>query len=159
MRPHGTQTELERRRRRAVELLGKGMNLSAVSEKIGCSVSSVHLWKEEYAKNGRDGLKPKPVPGRPSKLSARQKKSLVRTLVEGAMKNGYQTDLWTTRRIAQVIGKKFKVSYHSNSIWWLLNEMGLSYQKLQTRARERDEKEIKQWKRHSWPHIKKVRKA
>ena len=54
MRPHGTQTELERRRRRAVELLGKGMNLSAVSEKIGCSVSSVHLWKEEYAKNGED---------------------------------------------------------------------------------------------------------
>ena len=159
MRPHGTQTELERRRRRAVELLGKGMNLSAVSEKIGCSVSSVHLWKEEYAKNGGDGLNPKPVPGRPSKLSGRQKKSLVRTLVAGAMKNGYQTDLWTTRRIAQVIGKKFKVSYHSNSIWWLLNEMGLSYQKLQTRARERDEKEIKQWKRHSWPHIKKVRKA
>jgi transposase len=135
------------------------MSLSAVSEKIGCSVSSVHLWKEEYAKNGEDGLKSKPVPGRPSKLNARQKKSLIGVLVDGAMKNGYQTDLWTTRRIAQVIGKKFRVSYHPNSVWWLLNEMGMSYQKPETRARERDEKEIAHWKRYKWPHIKKVRKA
>lgn len=159
MRPHGTQKELERRRRQAVGLLGKGLNLSAVARKVGCSVSSVHLWKEAYGRKGDAALKSKPVPGRPSKLNARQKRSLIGVLVDGAAKNGYSTDLWTTRRIAQVIGKKFQVSYHPNSIWWLLNEMGLSYQKPETRARERDEKEIAHWKRYKWPHIKKVRKA
>lgn len=156
MRPHGTQTELERRRRQAVELLGKGLNLSDVARKVGCSVSSVHLWKGAYGKKGDEALKSKPVPGRPSKLNVRQKKSLVRTLVEGAMKNGYSTDLWTTRRIAKVIEKKFQISYHPNSIWWLLNEMGWSCQKPEKRAKQRDEKEIKHWKRYQWPHIKKV---
>jgi transposase len=135
------------------------MSLSAVSRKIGCSKSAVHSWKEEHKAKGDEGLKSKPVPGRPSKLNGRQKKSLVRTLVEGAMRNGYQTDLWTTRRIAQVIGKKFQISYHPNSIWWLLNEMGWSHQKPETRAKERDEKEIAHWKRHQLPHIKKVRKT
>ena len=159
MRPHGTQTQLERRRRQAVELFEQGMNLPAVAQKIGCSVSSVHRWKTAHQSGGDQALKPKPVPGRPSKLSGRQKKRLVDTLVEGAAKNGYSTDLWTTRRIAQVIGKKFQVSYHPNSIWWFLKELGLSYQKPETRAREQNQKEIKHWKRHRFPHIKKVQKA
>lgn len=159
MRPHGTQAQLEGRRRRALELLDNGINPPEIARKVGCSLCSVYYWNDLRKKKGDAALKSKSVPGRPSKLNGRQKKSLVRTLVEGAMKNGYSTDLWTTRRIAQVIGKKFRISYHPNSIWWLLNEMGLSYQKPETRARERDEKEIKHWKRYRWPHIKKVRKV
>ena len=159
MRPHGTQEQLEGRRRRALGLLDEGLNPPEIARKVGCSLYSVYYWNGLRKKKGDDALKPKPVPGRPSKLSGRQKKRLVRTLIDGAMKNGYQTDLWTTRRIAQVIGKKFQVSYHPNSIWWFLKDLGLSYQKPETRARERNEKEIKHWKRHKWPHIKKVRKA
>src|SRR3989338_1866234 len=159
MRPHGTQAQLEGRRRRALELLDKGLNPPEIAQKVGCSLCSVYYWKELRKKKGDEALKSKPVPGRPSKLTVRQKKGLVRVLVDGAMKNGYQTDLWTTRRIAKVIGKKFQVSYHPNSIWWLLSEMGWSCQKPEKRARQRDEKEIKNWKHYRWPHIKKVQKA
>jgi transposase len=159
MRPHGTQVQLEGRRRRALELLDKGVNPPEIAQKVGCTPCSVYYWNRLRQKGGDEALKSKPVPGRPSKLNARQKKSLAGVLVEGAMKNGYQTDLWTTRRIAEVIDERFDVSYHPNSIWWLLKEMGWSHQKPETRARERDEKEIAHWKRHKWPHIKKVRKA
>ena len=34
MRPHGTQEQLERRRRRAVEMLQNGMSLSAIAQKL-----------------------------------------------------------------------------------------------------------------------------
>jgi len=159
MRPHGTQKQLEQRRRRAVELLKQGLNLPAVAEKIGCSVSSVHLWREEHKKNGDEGLMAKSVPGRPAKLNKRQKQSLVRVLLKGAVRNGYSTDLWTTRRICEVIGKRFAVAYHPNHIWRLLQEMGWSCQKPTKRAKERNEKEIEHWKRFVWPHIKKLRKA
>src|SRR3990167_2260809 len=103
MRPHGTQIELERRRRRALEFLGKGLNPPEIAERLGCSLSSVYYWVDLRKKNGDGALKPKPVPGRPEKLGARQKRSLTQALVKGAMKNGYSTDLWTLRRISEVI--------------------------------------------------------
>jgi transposase len=159
MRPHGTQKHLEQRRRSAVELLGQGLNLPAVAEKIGCSVSSVHRWQKDHQKKGSEGLKSKPVPGRPAKLTSYQKRSLTKILVEGPMTQGYSTDLWTSRRIAEVVRKRFGVSYHPNHLWWFLTRMGWSHQKPETRAKERDEKKIEQWKRHTWPHIKKVWKT
>lgn len=159
MRPHGNQKHLEQRRRRAVEMLEDGMSLSAVANKIGCSPGSVHFWREAYRRKGEAGLKAKPVPGRPSHLAPRQKKALTRLLLKGAMSCGYATDLWTTRRVAEVVRKRFHIAYHSNHLWRLLKGLGWSCQKPETKARERNEEAIEHWKRHQWPHIKKSRKA
>lgn len=159
MRPHGSQTQLEKRRRRAVELLRTGWSLSEVAARIGCSVSSVFLWREAFRTRGEAGLKPKPVPGRPTRLSQRHQRALARVLVRGAVKVGYATDLWTTRRVAEVIRKRFGVAYHPNHLWRLLRGLGWSCQKPETRARERDEAAIAHWKRYRWPHIKKRRKT
>jgi transposase len=159
MRPHGSQEHLEKRRRRAIELLEKGWSLSAVAAKIGCSVSSVFSWREAFRAGGEEGLKAKPVPGRPSRLSERQKQALARMLLKGALRCGYPTDLWTTRRVAQVIHKRWGVQYHPNHLWRLLSTLGWSCQKPEARARERDEEAIAYWKRYRWPHIKKGRKT
>ncbi len=159
MRPHGTQIELERRRRRALELLGKGLKPLEIAKRLDCSLSSVYYWDDLYKKKGDEALKSKPVPGRPEKLGSRQKRSLTQTLVKGAMKKGYSTDLWTLRRISEVIDKQFGVSYHPAHVWKLLKELGWSCQKPETKARERDEKQIKQWIHYQWPHIKKVQKT
>ena len=155
MRPYGNQEQLEKRRRRAMGLLKEGMNVSAVAKKIGCSHSSVILWREQLRRGGLDALKSKPVPGRPHKLEKRQRHSLVRVLLKGPMNCGYSTDLWTTRRVAKVIRKRFGVQYHANHIWRLLVGLGWSCQKPEKRARERDEEAIQHWKRYKWPHIKK----
>lgn len=143
MRPHGTQEQLERRRRRAVEMLQSGMSLSAIAKQLKCSPSSVHLWREIHRKKGEDGLKPKPIPGRPSRLERRQQQTLTRLLIKGPLVHGYATDLWTTRRVAEVIRKKFGVAYHPNHLWYLLRGLGFSCQKPETRARERDEEAIR----------------
>lgn len=159
MRPYGSQDLLEKRRRRAVALLKEGLSLSGVAAKIGCSVSSVFLWREAFRKTGEKGLKAKPVSGRPPKLNLRQKRSLTGILLRGAGKSGYSTDLWTTRRVADVVEKRFGIDYHPNHLWRFLNSLGWSCQKPEKRARERDEKAIAHWKRYRWPHIKKSRKT
>lgn len=159
MRPPGSPEQLERRRRRAIALLRKGLNLSAVAAKVGCSVSSVFLWREAYRKQGEGALTAKPAPGRPSKLDPRQKQVLTRLLLQGALSCGYPTDLWTTGRVADLIEKRFGVDYHPNHLWRLLQGLGWSCQKPATRARERDEEAIAHWKRYRWPHIKKRHKA
>lgn len=159
MRPHGDQKQLEKRRRRAIELLKKGWKLSAVAKKVCCSVSSVFLWREAFEKAGEKGLAAKPVPGRPPKLSARQKRDLAKILLKGPLHFGYSTDLWTQRRIAELIRQKFGVDYHPHHMWRFLIALGWSCQKPEKQARERDEKAIAHWKRYRWPHIKKRRKG
>jgi transposase len=140
-------------------LLKQGLSPLKVAAKIGCSVSSVYLWQERLQHDGEEGLKAKPVPGRPPKLSQGQKRKVTRLLLQGALRCGYATDLWTQRRVAKVIEREFGIRYHPHHVWRVLMGLGWSCQKPETRARERNEPAIAHWKRYRWPHIKKRRKA
>ena len=157
MRPQGTPRQLEKRRRLAIQLLKKGMTVSAIARWIGASKSSVVRWRDAYRRNGLKALRPKPTPGRPSRLSARQKKGLIRVLLQGPLAAGYATDLWTLKRVAQVIRKRFRIRYHPNHLWRLLGQLGWSCQKPERRALQRDEDAIAQWTANDWPRIKKNR--
>jgi len=150
---------LEKRRLEALRLLKKGKNLSAVARWLGAAKSSVFRWYQAYQRKGRKGLRPRPIPGRPARLSASQKRRLARWLLQSPLAFGYQTDLWTLKRIARLIEDRLQVRYHPNHVWRLLTGMGWSCQKPEKRARERDERAIAHWKRYRWPHIKKRRKA
>jgi len=77
-------------------------------------------------------------------------------LLKGPKANGYKTDLWTLRRIAQVIEKHFGESYGFSGVWYLLSRIGWSCQKPERRAGERNDQAIAVWKKRGWPHIKKV---
>ena len=72
MRPFGSQKQLEHRRRKAMQLLDTGISLHEVARRIGCHASSVMRWRNEREKFGNSGLAPKPIPGRPPKLTATQ---------------------------------------------------------------------------------------
>ena len=155
MRPQGSHQQLEKRRRRAIQLLKAGKNLSAVAAALSASVSSVFRWWSTYRQKGMRGLSPQPVSGRPHKLSAHQKEQLLGHLVAGPLSHGYATDLWTLKRIARLIRKRFGVEYHRCHVWKLLTSLGLSCQKPERRALQRDEEAIARWRRQKWPRIKK----
>ena len=159
MRPPGTPQQLEKRRRQAIQLLKAGKSLSAVARWIGAAKSSVSRWQEAHKQNGMKALRPKHIPGRPARLSPQQKGALVRLLLEGSLTAGYGTDLWTLKRITQVIWKQFRIRYHPNHVWRLLGQLGWSCQKPERRAKQRNEKAIDRWKRDEWPRIKKNRRT
>ena len=155
MRPHGSPVELERRRRRAVELLQSGHSLSAVARTLGAAVSAVWQWRETFRRKGPPGLAAKPAPGRPRKLTVRQRQRLPRLLASGARAYGYSNDLWTTRRIAHVIERELGVDYHPAHVSRILADLKWSCQKPERRALERNEAAIAHWKRYRWVEIKK----
>ena len=159
MRPHGTPQELERRRRRAVDLLEQGATVGEVAQRIGCSHSSVIYWRDTVRRHGAPGLKAKPASGRPPKLGISMRNKLPELLLRGALAHGYHTDLWTTRRISEVIRREFHVRYDRSHIGRLLFSQGWSCQKPERRALERDENAIKHWKRYRWSAIKKKPKS
>jgi len=129
--------------------------MSEVARQVGSSPSSVKRWKEVAQKGGTRALAAKPHPGRPPRLSPKQKRKLLQLLLKGASAQGYAGQLWTLSRVAQVIEHHFGIHYHPCHVWKILRSCGWSAQKPQPRARERDEAEIERWRRQRWPHIKK----
>jgi transposase len=155
MRPKGSAEVLEARRRRAMQLLREKWSLQEVARRIGCAASSVMRWRDALRRGGQRALRVRSAPGRPPKLSARQRHELVTLLVQGAGAHGYRTELWTTARVAQLIGRRFGVYYHRDHVGRLLHQLGWSHQKPERRAAERDEAAIARWKRVQWPAVKK----
>ena len=155
MRPFGSPADLEARRRRAVALLATGLGVREVARQIECSPASVSRWQADVRSRGPDGLRAKPAPGRPRRLTARQRARVLKLLLKGATAHGFSTDLWTLPRVATVIARTCGVTYHPAHVWKILRGEGWSCQKPERRAKERDERAIQRWRTETWPHIKK----
>jgi len=157
MRPKGSAAELQARRLLAERLLQEGNEVDEVAELVGASVSSVKRWRRAVEKGGLEALLAKPHPGRKPRLNAKQKQQLIRILLAGPRKAGYPTDLWTCRRVAEVIARTFHVEYHPDHVGRLLHQLGWTCQKPEQRAREQDEEAVRRWRQRAWPRIKRGR--
>lgn len=159
MRPPGSPGTLERRRRRAIEMLEQGLQPVEVASQLGVDRRSVRRWKAAYLQGGETAIQAQPASGRPSALDDQAKARLERILLKGARAAGYPTDLWTCPRVAEVIAERFGVAYHVDHIGRLLRGLGWSPQKPTRRAVERDEAEIRRWVKTDWPRVKKTPRA
>jgi transposase len=152
----GSADLLEDRRKRALALLNAGHSLNEVGRRIGCNASSVMRWRNAWRRGGARALRVRFSPGRPWKLNAKQRKHLVRFLLQGSIAHGHRTNLWTTIRIAELIKRKFGIRYHRAHVGRLMHSLKWSPQKPERRALERDEGKIKRWKQRKWPRVKKT---
>lgn len=155
MRPVGNAKHLERRRERAIALLQDGRAPVDVARLLGVDRRSVRRWKAAHRERGAAGLAARPVSGRPSKLRARQRAQLEVVLLRGAGASGFESDLWTCPRVAQVIHRRFGIRYHVDHIGRLLRSLGWTPQRPTRRAVERDEEGVRRWIKREWPRIKK----
>src|SRR4029450_6827824 len=96
-----------------------------------------------------------PAVGRPPKFPSATQRQLPRLLLRGATAWGFDTDLWTTGRIATVTRRAFGVRLHRAHVGRLLTTLGWSCQKPERRAVERDDAAIARWKRYRWVAVKK----
>jgi transposase len=78
MRPLGSQQALERRRVRAMTMIEKGMMPVEVAKRVGVDRRSVRRWKAFYRKMGIEGLKARPILGRPRVQTFRRKRKVSR---------------------------------------------------------------------------------
>ena len=90
----------------------EGRTVAEVARLVGASWSAVKRWKVAVEKYGLDGLAAKPHPGKPRRLSQMQRQKLVELLKRGPLKAGYETNLWTCPRVAELIRQHFGVAYH-----------------------------------------------
>ena len=143
-RPFGTAPELERRRRRAVELVEAGESPSHVARILGAHETSVHRWRRLARTEA--GLDAKPHKGPTPRLSDEQLAQLEQLLLQGAKHHGWPNQLWTADRVATVIERHFGLKYHPEHVRKILKQrLHWTSQKPQLRAREQNDKEVERW--------------
>jgi transposase len=146
---------LERRRFQALKLLKQGYNQSDVARRVKVCSQTVSRWARVVSAEGETALKTVGRAGRRPLLDEAERERLTVWLLEGPERLGYETPLWTCNRVAHLIEQEFGVTYHSGHVWKLLRQLNWSPQRPAGRALERDEEVIDQWKRQTWPAIKK----
>ena len=114
-RPIGTPAELERRRRRAVELLDQGESPADIARMLGVRRNSLYRWHSQ-ARQRPDGLAAKPHSGPKPRLSDAQLEHLEDLLLDGAVAHGWPNELGTAARVAEVIRRHFGVSFHPEHV-------------------------------------------
>lgn len=108
------------------------------------------------AKRNPDALKAKPNEGRPPRLEPGDLDRLVEILLKGPREFGWDSDIWTTPRVAEVILREFKVEFHRDHVFKILTrKLRWSWQKPGKRAREQDPEAVARWVSEEWPEIKK----
>ena len=158
--PKGVQRDfqkLEQRRFLAARLLQQGVLQAEVARQVGVHRQSVGRWAQQLAGGGRRSLKKAGRAGRKPRLKAVDLRRIERGLKRGPQALGYETDLWTSWRVAHLIESACEVRYHPSQAWRILRQLGWSCQRPAGRALERDETKIRGWKRKRWPEIKKKR--
>ena|SRR5436305_256471 len=152
-----TRAEQEARRRLAVRKVSEGRPPADVADFLGVHVETVRKWVRSHRSAGDDGLAGKPHPGRTPFLTADQERQVLGWLAEKPTAHGFRTDLWTARRVADLIRKRFGVAYHPGYLREWLAKRGYSPQKPARRARERNPEAIDRWVNEDWPRIQKKR--
>jgi len=148
-----TRSEFEHRRRLAVERVLQGYSQVEVAAFLGVDPRSVRRWVAAHRAGGDAALAAKPHPGRPPKLTADQTAVVLAWFRRKPSAFGYDTDLWTARRVAEQIRRHFGVTFHPHHVSaWLLRH-DITPQRPQRLARERDQPRIDAWINDDWSRI------
>jgi transposase len=145
----------EARRLPAWQLLQKGWRQRHIAEALGVSVGAVSQWSKRARAGGPQALCHRPPPGAPRRLATEQRARLPDLRHPGPEAYGFRGQVWTRKRVAEVIRLAFGIRYHPTHVGRLLNALRWSPQKPMRRARQRDEAAIARWRTETWPAIKK----
>lgn len=154
-----TREQKEQRRLAAAQDLLEGeMSQVEIAEKHGVTPSAVSKWKSTLEEDGIEGLKSTNEEGNQgpnSQLDEQDREQLVELLEEGAQAHGWETDLWTSKRVAALIEQEFEIDYTPRHCSRILRELGYRPVKPRATAAEKDPEEKHRWLNEEGEQLKK----
>lgn len=126
-----------------------------IAEIVGKTQGYVSQVLEKFKQFGIEGLKEKKAIGIASKITDSQKDNLRTLLKNGAIKYGFEGDIWTRKRIKLVIEEQFGIQYSERHVDRILRKMGYSIQKPQKKDYRQKPELIEEWGIEKIPQIKK----
>src|SRR5438034_11147788 len=122
VRPRRDFKAMEERRMRAADLFEQGVRPAEIARQLGGWHQIVSDWRAAWRRSGRDGLRGAGRAGRLPKLSRDQLTHVASELLKGAEAHGYPNDVWTLRRVSEVIERLTGVAYHPAHVWSILRQ-------------------------------------
>ena len=153
----GKRRNGETRRAQAVLLLIKGIPVATVLTVTRFSRSRVFALRKAYKKHGISALEDKRR-GKPKELlTKKQREEIIKTVQTKSPKDeGFSSVFWTTGILGEWIERKYDVVYKSKtSLYLVFRKASFSYHKPERRYHERNENEIRAWRRKVKPVLKK----
>lgn len=142
---------------RAVQAVLSGQRMVHVAQAYQVDYSTLYRWRERYHDGKKfSGLKRKEGSGRRRILTFDEFKQLIEMVLEPASEFGYETDFWTCRRLMQVIRQEFGISLSQPTMWRMLRDAGLTYQKPERQYFQANERVRRRWLRYEAPKIRKA---
>jgi transposase len=120
-----TRDEMEGRRLLAADDLQTGLSQSQVARKYGVSRTTASRWNRALEGRGVEALRKRRAPGRPSRLGAEQLREVVEIYTAGPRAAGFDTERWTTERLAEAIQARFGVRYDPDHVGRIMHRLGL----------------------------------
>ena len=157
LRHPGDLQWLERRRLQAADLFAQGKTRAEVAGELGVSAQTASRWYVRWRDGGTAGMRTARQ-GKPARLGPAELGKVRRVLDRGAVAAGFDNDLWTLERVAEVIERVTGVGHHPGHVWRILKTMRWSPQRPARKAVERNEAEIARWVAEEWPRIKQTPK-
>jgi transposase len=140
---------------RAVGALRSGMPAVEVAAAYGIDRTTLHRWKVRHDEAaGPQGLLRHRGSGRPRKLQELTPQQWRDIVLQPAQAFGFETDVWTTRRVHQVICRQSSASVSRRTILRRLREAGLTYQKPEREYFDADPVARQEWLKVTLPQIR-----
>jgi transposase len=155
--PETPQLERSPTPTKAWHLKQQGWSQRQIAEALGVSAGAVSQWMTRARQGGAAALRARPSPGAPRRLTPEQLARLPTLLDRGPETYGFRGQIWTRKRVAEVMRREWGVVYHHTHVGRLLRALRWSPQKPMRRARQRDEAAIARWRDDTWPAIKRGR--
>ena len=132
------------------------MELSLVAEVFGTDRTTIYRWMQRYQLEGDRGLHRRSGSGRPRILQGFGEDQLRHVILRPATEFGYETDLWTIKRVQAIIEDEYRIRISKDTVWRRLREAGLTYQKPEREYYELDERARQAWARTEIPRIRRT---
>ena len=115
--------------------------------------SAVSQWCKQARTAGPEGLRHRPPPGAPPRLSPEQRARIPELLQHRPAEYGFAGEVWTGKRVAVLLWEEFGVRYHPAHLSRLVRAVGCRLPKPVQRASQRDEAAIAAWRAERWPAL------
>lgn len=148
------RTRREQVRMHAAAMFEESQPTAQIASELRVSEKSVRLWRRQWTVGGTAALASTGPGGSDCKLSADQQKRLAEMLDDGPVAHGWVDARWTLARVAELIERRFEVTYTLRGVSYLLHRIGYSQQVPTRRAIERDPEAINSWRRRRWPSVR-----
>jgi len=125
-----------------------GRSKAALSQALGCSISTVDRVRRAYLREGAAGLLPVKPPGRPSRATPEFRAAMAEAVQAPPPDLGYGFTTWSVPRLAAHLKKVTKVGFSEDQLGRLLHREGFTVQRPKHTMRgKRDEAEFERAKR------------